>query len=412
MRRTTLRGLVTATAVLAAALVGSLHATAAEARAWLGVITQEVTTELRDGLDLRGADGVLVSRVMPDSPASRAGLRKGDVIVSFGGRNVASPDRLVELVGDAHDGDSVPLIVVRDGERRTLSARLGSRPDDLAAPSVPGDDDDDEAYEVPAPPDAPDAPEAPRAPRAPRHRIEIVHPDSDAPEAPEAPRSPRAPGKPKVRTFTWNGEGEMPEGMRDMLGDLHIEGLEGLQGMQGLEGLHEMHGTGPGGKKHVQVFVNGGRGRLGVRVESLNDDMASALGMSGGKGVLVIEVLGGTPAEKAGLRSGDVITTVEGKPVYDADDLVSALRDEEGVVSLSVTRKGVKRTVEARLEAAPRAARDRAESGQLGLGRNGERRVIRLRANERADRDDLREELNDLRQQVRELRQRLEESRR
>ena len=143
--------------------------------------------------------------------------------------------------------------------------------------------------------------------------------------------SPHAPGKPKVRTFTWNGEGEMPEGMRDMLGDLHIEGLEGLQGMQGLEGLHEMHGTGPGGKKHVQVFVNGGRGRLGVRVESLNDDMASALGMSGGKGVLVIEVLGGTPAEKAGLRSGDVITTVEGKPVYDADDLVSALRDDAGV---------------------------------------------------------------------------------
>ncbi len=401
MRRTTLRGFIAAAAVLSAVLVGSLHATAAEARAWLGVYTQEVTDELRDGLDLRGADGVLVARVVPDSPAARAGLRKGDVIVSFAARNVTTPARLSELVGDAREGESVSIIVVRDGERRTLSARLAARTD--MAPTPSDDQDDEEAYEVPAPPDAPRAPRAPRAPDAPRRRIEIVHPDGDS--------APDAHGKPKVRTFSWDGHGEMPREMRESLGDLHIEGLEGLQGLEGLRGLEGMQDIGPGGK-HLRVMVNGGKGRLGVRIESLNDDLASALGAAGQKGVLVVEVLRGTPAEKAGLRAGDVITAVDGGAVYDGDDLVKALADKQGTVSLSVLRKGDRRTVEATLEGTPRASRERAGSGQLGLGRTGDRRVIRLRADERTDREELREQLDELREQVRELRQRLEDSRR
>jgi membrane-associated protease RseP (regulator of RpoE activity) len=402
MRRTTLRGLIAAAAVLSAVLVGSLQAATAEARAWLGVYTQEVTDELRDGLDLRGAEGVLVARVVPDSPADRAGLRKGDVIVSFAARNVTSPARLSELVGDSREDESVSIIVVRGGERRTLSARLASRTDSAPSPSMGGDDDgdDDEAFEVPAPPDAPQAPRAPRSPRAQdalRHHIEIVRPDA----------APDAHGKPHVRTFRWNGEGEMPREMRESLGDLHIEGLEGLQGLQGLEGLQ---GIGPGGK-HVRVMT-AGKGRLGVRIESLSDDLASALGAAGNKGVLVLEVLRRTPAEEAGLRAGDVITAVDGGAVYDGDDLVKALAEKQGTVSLSVIRKGDRRTVQATLEDGPRASRDRAGSGQLGLGRTGDRRVIRLRTDERADREELRDQLDDLREQVRELRQRLEDSRR
>lgn len=407
MRRTTLRGLIAAAAVLSAVLVGSLQAATAEARAWLGVYTQEVTDELRDGLDLRGAEGVLVARVVPDSPADRAGLRKGDVIVSFAARNVTSPARLSELVGDSREDESVSIIVVRGGERRTLSARLASRTDSAPSPSMGGDDDgdDDEAFEVPAPPDAPQAPRAPRSPRAQdalRHHIEIVRPGDGS-----APRAPRTPGDPHVRTFTWNGEGEMPREMRESLGDLHIEGLEGLQGLQGLEGLQ---GIGPGGK-HVRVMT-AGKGRLGVRIESLSDDLASALGAAGNKGVLVLEVLRRTPAEEAGLRAGDVITAVDGGAVYDGDDLVKALAEKQGTVSLSVIRKGDRRTVQATLEDGPRASRDRAGSGQLGLGRTGDRRVIRLRTDERADREELRDQLDDLREQVRELRQRLEDSRR
>src|SRR5262245_32903703 len=72
---------------------------------WLGVTTQEITGDLRDGLSYSGR-GVLVNRVVADSPAERAGIRKGDVIVSFNSRSVDSPDELVDLVRSALIGQS------------------------------------------------------------------------------------------------------------------------------------------------------------------------------------------------------------------------------------------------------------------------------------------------------------------
>src|SRR5262245_56859685 len=115
---------------------------------WLGVTLQELNDGLRDGIGYDG-DGVLVSSVLTDSPADRAGLRSGDVIVRFNGRTASSPDQLTQLVRDWRVGQSVQVTVIRNGERRTLSARLGNRPDeeDLAPmPDTrikvnPGDDD-------------------------------------------------------------------------------------------------------------------------------------------------------------------------------------------------------------------------------------------------------------------------------
>lgn len=165
------------------------------------------------------------------------------------------------------------------------------------------------------------------------------------------------------------------------------------------------------GKGTMRPFVYAtGRGRLGVRIETLNDDLASALGSSGLKGVLVVEVLNDTPAEKAGLKAGDVITAVGGHKVYDSDDLVSALRDESGAVSLSVARRGSTRTIEATLEANPWSMRMGRGDGAMGLGRLRELDRIAPRARtQRADGDDLRQQLDELREQVRELRQQLEE---
>src|SRR4029077_10596732 len=166
------------------------------ARAWLGVYSQEFTAALRDGLDYKG-DGVLVNRVVPQSPADRAGLRNGDVIVRLNSRPVRTPEDLSNLVQAGRPGQSVALEIVRDGERRTLNAKLAARPsdDDQTWVRDRGDDrgEDPEARAVPEAPDAPDmsdAPDARDAPDAP-----------DPPAPPRAPRAPRAPMAPRVFRF-------------------------------------------------------------------------------------------------------------------------------------------------------------------------------------------------------------------
>ena len=126
--------------------------------------------------------------------------------------------------------------------------------------------------------------------------------------------------------------------------------------------------------------------------------------------MLVLEVMPDTPAQKAGLRSGDVILTVENQDVKNAEELVSALRDVEGKVSITVSRKGSRRTVEAELASAPRM--NSGDGPMMGHGRTGELdRGDRSRGPDDADPGDLRQQMNELRQQLRELRQRLEDRR-
>ena len=108
-----------------AMICGSSAALAADG--WLGIISQSLTPELQDGLDYRG-EGVLVNRVVEDSPANRAGIEKGDVIVSVEGRSVNSPDDLAQRIRSEGSGTEVSIRIYRDGERRTLTARLSSRP--------------------------------------------------------------------------------------------------------------------------------------------------------------------------------------------------------------------------------------------------------------------------------------------
>jgi serine protease Do/serine protease DegQ len=73
-----------------------------------------------------GGDGATIADVQPDSPASNAGLRKGDVVTGFNGRPVRGPAELRARLGVVPVGDTVDLEVQRDGEKRTLKATIGA----------------------------------------------------------------------------------------------------------------------------------------------------------------------------------------------------------------------------------------------------------------------------------------------
>ncbi len=89
----------------------------------IGVEIVELTPQLRDFLDVAPKRGVLVSRVLPDSPAAAAGLQAGDVILEADGRKVASRLELVQAVRGAEEGERVELRVSRRGKTREIEIR-------------------------------------------------------------------------------------------------------------------------------------------------------------------------------------------------------------------------------------------------------------------------------------------------
>lgn len=103
-------------------------------RGWLGVSLQDITPELAKHFSIDPDRGVLVSSLMKDSPAVKAGIRQGDVIVSFKGKEVSSAADLKNLVASTLPGTPVRLTVIRRGEELSLTALLIESPD---APQQP-----------------------------------------------------------------------------------------------------------------------------------------------------------------------------------------------------------------------------------------------------------------------------------
>ena len=101
-------------------------------RGWLGVLIQDVTRDLAKSFGLRKPEGALVSRVVPDSPAEKAGIQVGDIILKFNGKTVVSSDKLPPIVGSTPVGKRVAVEVLRNGKRKTLYVTLGELEEEVA----------------------------------------------------------------------------------------------------------------------------------------------------------------------------------------------------------------------------------------------------------------------------------------
>ena len=108
-------------------------------RGWLGVAIQPVNPELAKSFHLAGPEGALVSSVVDGSPAGKAGLKPGDVIVEYDGRKIAGAGELPSAVAETPVGRAVPLAVVRDGTRVTLTVTVGKLAENEQAAETPGD---------------------------------------------------------------------------------------------------------------------------------------------------------------------------------------------------------------------------------------------------------------------------------
>jgi len=106
-------------------------------RGWLGVAIQELTPDLTQGLGLKSSQGALISSVQENSPAETAGLKAGDVVLSFGGHAIASPKDLSRVVAATASGASVPVKIWRDNAEQSVTVKIDELKEDVASAAAP-----------------------------------------------------------------------------------------------------------------------------------------------------------------------------------------------------------------------------------------------------------------------------------
>ena len=188
---------------------------------YLGVFLEKVDDELREAIDYKG-EGAYVEDVVEDSPADKAGMKAGDIIIEYEGNKIEDSEQLRKLIRKSSSGDKVKLVVVRDGKNKKLKAELAERKKF-----------DKELFIV-------------------------------------------SPGAKKIKKIYKHG------------GNIIIDGMDN-------------------------------RGFLGVKLQSMSEQLAEYFGVKGG--ALVGDVVKDSPAEKAGIKAGDVLTEFDGRRVEDDDDL-------------------------------------------------------------------------------------------
>ena len=259
----------------------------------LGVSVESVTRENMNNFNLRGEPrGVAVRDVLADSPAAKAGLQKNDVILRFDGEQVSSVQKLQRLINESAPEHSARLSISRNGSEQELSVTLGKR--ENFAPRALGNFNFPQGQGFNF-----DADEL-------RRRAEELSRNSD---------------EWKKRSQEWK---QNSEEMRKGLEKFRAEGF---------------------GNNFALAYGAGNR-RIGITTQTLTGQLADYFGVSGRDGLLITSVAENSPASKAGLRAGDIVTEVDGTRLKNAGELSRALnRRGEGEVSLSIVRDRKTRTI-------------------------------------------------------------------
>ncbi len=120
---------------MAKAVMKSLIKEGKVTRGWLGVSIQPVSKELAEHFKLKEQRGALVAGVIRDSPAEKAKLERGDVIVRYDGRDVDGPDNLRNMVAATLPDSKVEIVVLRDGIEKNITLTIGELPTDIKVAS-------------------------------------------------------------------------------------------------------------------------------------------------------------------------------------------------------------------------------------------------------------------------------------
>jgi serine protease Do len=127
---------------MAQSIMGQLVQSGKVVRGWLGVSIQELTPELASQFGVGETKGVLVSDVMDDSPAKKAGFERADVIVEYDGKSMDSPTHLRNAVAQTPVGKKVTIKILRDKKPKTIDLTIAEQPRSI---SQSGEEDSGES---------------------------------------------------------------------------------------------------------------------------------------------------------------------------------------------------------------------------------------------------------------------------
>ena len=242
-----------------------------EGGSWLGVETQEVTGEKAKDLKLSAERGVIIGKVLDDSPAAKAGLKEGDVITDINGQHVEGTVQFRRIIRETPPGRTLQLTIWRDGRSQNVSATLGKMHENHkqwmnATPQV---------FNF---------------------------------RMPEIPEVAPLPGIPSVEWDNGN------------------------------------------------LMMN--RPRLGIDAEDISGQLGSYFGAPDGEGILVRDVNPGSAAEKAGVKAGDVITSLNGERIHGLSELRSKMSaaSEGKTAKLGILRNKSALTLDVEIPAPKKSA--------------------------------------------------------
>jgi S1-C subfamily serine protease len=232
---------------------------------WLGVETHEVTADKAKELKLAAERGVVLGKIVPDSPAAKAGLKENDVVTEINGQRVEGAAQFRRMIHEIPAGRSIQLTVWRDGRTQTVSATLGKS---------------EERH----------------------HAMKMLAPTPGT-------FAFRMPEIPEIPPMEWNGN----------------------------------------------MVFGGGQPRLGIDAEDVSGQLGAFFGAPDGEGILVRDVNSGSPAEKAGVKAGDVITSLNGERIRSVGELREKLsaksEDKDRTAKLGVLRNKSQLTLSVELPA-------------------------------------------------------------
>jgi len=287
-----------------------------------------------------------VRRVMPNSPADEAGLRRSDDILTVNGQRVNSPDQLVRLIRQAGDDERVKIVVLRDGEHKTLRATLSSREEIFGQRGQ----QDEEQFASGA--NRAGSRQYSRSPQQ-YDRAEYGMWNEDAYQGrgyqggygtgnQGYARQDYGYGGNNQQGYGQQGYGQQGYGQQGYGQQGYGRQGYARQGGYNNQGYNSSYGMPPEGyREEDDRFAHYRRNRRGALGVTLDEDSRGP--------VRINHVYRGGPADEAGLRPGDEIFAVDGREIRSTEDLLRVLagKHPREQIRLEIDRNGRERTIRA-----------------------------------------------------------------